>query len=97
MLSYEDKVFLDILYHEAEGKQVTGRYFGCDFIGTISDVRVAYGGDLSITIDFADDEHIFIGGTDERDGIILSGNDFLKCASGTGSGSGIAENLQVYL
>ena len=86
-----EKQFLNQLYHEGLGKKATGRYLGCDFFGTISGVRVAYGGDLSVSIDFDDEDHIFIGGSDERDSIILSGTDFLQ------GGSGISENLHIYM
>ena len=84
-----EKQFLNQLYHEGLGKKATGRYLGCDFFGTISEVRVAYGGDLRITIDFDDDEHIFIDGFDERDSIILSGAAIV-------SDWGIVENFAIY-
>lgn len=82
--------FMNTLFQFGENKTVTGRYCGCDFIGTISHIRSCAGGDLKVYIDFADDEHIFINGKHARDGIVLHGTDLFQ------GSSNVAENLHVY-
>ena len=82
------KMFMNALYAEGTGKEISGFYLDQPFLGKISNVRCTYGVDLNVYIDL--DEAIDIDG-DVRDSLVLSGSQIYNgsCC--------VARNLNVYL
>lgn len=81
------KDFMNSLYQNGEGKTVTGRYRGEDFLGIISLVRSTYGGGLNVYVEL--EQPIVISGR-ERESLVLNGEEL---ANGSGT---VASNLHVY-
>lgn len=86
------KDFMNNLYQNGEGKTVTGRYRGEDFIGTITNVRCCYGGGLNVYVDL--EQPIVIAGR-ERESLVLDGEE-LANGGGADLPGRVAENLHVY-
>ena len=82
------KSFINSLYQDGVGKDVTGYYFEQPFYGKITSVRPIYGNDVRVYV--ALENTIYIKG-DPRDTLALDGEDIFK------GGRGLTSNLHVYL
>ena len=79
--------YMNELYQNGNGKQVTGFYRSQPFMGTITNVRSTFGGGLNVYVDL--ESAITIAGS-ERDSLVLDGEELFN---GTGP---VTENLHVY-
>jgi hypothetical protein len=81
------KLFIENLYQNGVGSQITGYYCDQPFIGTISRVRPTYGGGVNVYLDL--EEPILIC-EDQRNSLVLDGEEIAQ------GGQNLTENLHVY-
>jgi hypothetical protein len=83
------KLFMNALYADGVGKEISGFYLGNAFLGKIANVRCTYGGGLNVYVDL--DEKIDLGGDDVIDTLVIGGAEIYN------GGSSVTSNLHVYL
>jgi hypothetical protein len=79
--------YMNNLYRNGEGCEVTGFYRGVPFMGVINQIRATSGEKLNVYVEL--DQPISIAGRD-RDSLVLDGAELAR-----GSGS-VTANLHVY-
>jgi hypothetical protein len=82
------KSYIDSLYQDGVGKDVTGYYFEQPFMGQITSMRPLAGGGLRVYVKL--ESTIYIKG-DPRDSLALDGEEIFN------GGRGLTRNLHAYL
>ena len=83
--------FINSLYQDGQGKDVTGFYFAQPFMGKIASVRLTYGGGGNVYVDLESPVYLHGAGGTQRDSLVLDGEEIFN-----GEGD-LTRNLHVYL